>query len=399
MKLKRLFAMFLAFTLAVTSSGMGVFAATDLDDMPDLEFEEGVEDWDDCVINGHTEVKDKAVAATCTKKGKTEGVHCSLCQTVFVKQETIPALGHSLVKDIEVKATLKADGKTAGSHCSRCKVAVDAQKVIPKIASVKLSYTKKAYTGKKLDAPKLTIKDSKGKVLVKDTDYTVKGLVKKKAVGRYKVTVTFKGNYEGSKTLYFTIVPKKVASAKASLSRAAGATKGYDDIKFSWKKSVGAKGYLVYYKAAGASKYTFLKSTTKLSVTKKNLKAGKKYTFKVVPYYKTSSSKTKYYLSGQSKTASTYTLKKVTDVKVTKNGAKVKVKWKNINGATGYQISKSEKKNKVGKITTYKKAKGTYKNISATKGKTYYYKVRAYKVVDGKKIFGPWSAVKTFKRK
>ena len=34
-------------------------------------------------------------------------------------------------------------------------------------------------------------------------------------------------------------------------------------------------------------------------------------------------------------------------------------------------------------VVTYKTTSGKSKTISATKGKTYYYKVRAYKVVDG----------------
>ena len=44
---------------------------------------------------GHTEVIDNAVAATCTTDGLTEGSHCSVCETVIVAQETVPASGHT----------------------------------------------------------------------------------------------------------------------------------------------------------------------------------------------------------------------------------------------------------------------------------------------------------------
>ena len=35
------------------------------------------------------EVIDKAVPATCTKAGETEGKHCSVCNTVLKNQEKI----------------------------------------------------------------------------------------------------------------------------------------------------------------------------------------------------------------------------------------------------------------------------------------------------------------------
>ena len=42
----------------------------------------------------HTIVEDAAVAATCTKEGKTAGSHCSVCGVVIKSQEEIPATGH-----------------------------------------------------------------------------------------------------------------------------------------------------------------------------------------------------------------------------------------------------------------------------------------------------------------
>ena len=44
---------------------------------------------------GHTVAVDKAVSATCTEAGKTEGSHCSVCGAVIVAQTSVPATGHS----------------------------------------------------------------------------------------------------------------------------------------------------------------------------------------------------------------------------------------------------------------------------------------------------------------
>ncbi len=85
---------------------------------------------------------------------------------------------------------------------------------------------------------------------------------------------------------------------------------------------------------------------------------------------------------------------KVKGVKVTSPKKKsLKVSWKKIAGADGYQIYRSTSKN-----GTYKLAKTiksgsttTWTNKSLKSGKKYYYKVRAYVKFNGKKYAGPYS--------
>ena len=79
---------------------------------------------------GHTEVIDSAVAATCTEAGKTEGKHCSVCNTVLVAQQEVAALGHKEVVDAAVAATCTEAGKTEGKHCSVCNEVLVAQETV-----------------------------------------------------------------------------------------------------------------------------------------------------------------------------------------------------------------------------------------------------------------------------
>ena len=78
----------------------------------------------------HKEVVDDKIDATCTTDGKTAGRHCTSCNEVIVKQETIPALGHNMTTDNAIKPDCVNTGLTEGSHCTRCEYKVE-QEVIP----------------------------------------------------------------------------------------------------------------------------------------------------------------------------------------------------------------------------------------------------------------------------
>lgn len=89
-------------------------------------------------------------------------------------------------------------------------------------------------------------------------------------------------------------------------------------------------------------------------------------------------------------------VKKVTFKQVTrtKNNKKIKLKFKKIVGAKGYEIKYSTSKKFGKKVTKTVKTKNTTKMLSKLKKKTYYIKVRAYKVVEGKTYNSKWSSVK-----
>lgn len=80
----------------------------------------------------------------------------------------------------------------------------------------------------------------------------------------------------------------------------------------------------------------------------------------------------------------------------------IKASWDKKSGANGYQIYYSRNKN-FKKLSAKKIVKGgkktSYVGKNFTKGKKYYVKVRAYKNVNGRKVYGKWSNVKTVKCK
>jgi len=80
----------------------------------------------------------------------------------------------------------------------------------------------------------------------------------------------------------------------------------------------------------------------------------------------------------------------------------IKASWDKKSGANGYQIYYSRNKN-FKNLSAKKIVKGgkktSYVGKNFTKGRKYYVKVRAYKNVNGRKVYGKWSNVKTVKCK
>ncbi|MBR3786076.1 MAG: fibronectin type III domain-containing protein [Firmicutes bacterium] len=211
---------------------------------------------------------------------------------------------------------------------------------------------------------------------------------------------------------YFKVTPYKAAGDRINVGKASGEVFAYTvpaapkkvtlkqvkdrDVKVTWDKVPGATVYKVEYQPIGSKKWSFLYRGSKLSATRKGLTAEKKYTFRVTTF---TSSKAYQGERPSNKYASSdiYTFKMLKAPAVKRVNAKnVKVTWKNISGETGYQISQSASKTKDGTIKTVKGQNAKSVKIAAKKGKKFYYKVRAYKTVKGKKVFGSWSAVKYF---
>lgn len=89
-------------------------------------------------------------------------------------------------------------------------------------------------------------------------------------------------------------------------------------------------------------------------------------------------------------------------VKAIKKGHKIKVSWNKVSNASGYQICwyKDKKcKKTVAKKNIANANTTTYSGKGFVKGKKYYVRVRAYKNVNGSKIYGKKSNIKSVKAK
>ena len=178
------------------------------------------------------------------------------------------------------------------------------------------------------------------------------------------------------------------------------ATKQQDtkSITLKWNRDKAVNGYEIYMstkKNSGYKKVATISKNSTTSYKKTKLSAGKTYYFKIRAY-KTVNKKKVYGLYSSILTTSTKT-KEPKISRVTTGKKKATVKWGKVTGATGYEVYVSTKKSsgykKAG--TTTKNSKVTYTKTKLKSKKTYYFKVRTYRTVAGKKIYSGYSNVKS----
>lgn len=164
----------------------------------------------------------------------------------------------------------------------------------------------------------------------------------------------------------------------------------YNSAKISWAKMTAASKYEVYRATSKNGKYSKIATVTGTSYTNKKLTVGKTY------YYKVTAAGNLY---GTAYTTAASSIKNVKmtlatpRLKVNAGKKKATVKWNKVSGANGYVIYRSTSKNgNYKKITTVKSAKTvTYINKKLKAKKTYFYRVRAYRTVNGKKVYSSYT--------
>ena len=353
---------------------------------------------------GHKEVVDKAVAATCTKTGLTEGKHCSACNAVIKAQEVVPAKGHKYV-DTVVKPTYTAQGYTL-HKCSVCgnsyKDTYTAKLTLAKVTGVKL-------TGRAADALRINwtknanadgyiiemYQNGKWARVAKITDNSTttfrKAGLKASTVYKFRVKAY---KMSGSTAVYSAYSTELAARTNPSVMTGAKLSgRAADALRINWSKNVSADGYIVeMYKGnkwVRAAKITNNSTTT---FRKAGLKASTVYKFRVRAY-KMSGSTALY--GNYSATVTARTNPSV--VKGVKIGGKAKdalrVNWTKNTSVQGYivEMYKGGKWVRVAKITNGNTT--TFRKAGLAKNTTYKFRVCAYYMSGKTALYGNYGSV------
>lgn len=248
--------------------------------------------------------------------------------------------------------------KVTGYNSSTGKYVVRAAEKINIAGATIAAIKDQTYTGNYITPePVVTYQ---GKKLVRNVDYIV-SYANNNSIGVGSVTVLGCGDYYGNKAMTFNIVGPSLS--KASISKISDKTyngkaqKPSVTVKYAGAELTKDTDYTVSYKDNKNI------GTATITVTGKgNFTGTKKITFKITP-------------------------KKVTLSKAVNNKeGTATVSWKRDKSVTGYELYCSTKKSSGYKLekTITKNSTTSYADKKLKKGKTYYYKIRAYKTVNGK---------------
>ena len=182
--------------------------------------------------------------------------------------------------------------------------------------------------------------------------------------------------------------------AKVSVKKSSGLKRA----TVTWDAVNGAVSYHLYRKQ-GKGQYSDAVNVTAASYANDGLKPGAKYTYRINPVF-TAANGDSIEGIGSKETAITMNPAKLKKVRAKGIRGGIQVRWgrdKNVNGYQVYmKVHVKGFKTKFNRVKTIKKNKTTgYRCKMLVRGMKYSYKVRSFKKVSGKTIYGPYVTVTT----
>lgn len=238
--------------------------------------------------------------------------------------------------------------------------------------------------------PKVTAKFN-GAVLQENVDYQV-SYEDNVYPGKGNVVITGIGNFTSTKKVEFKILSSVTLKTK---------TQGTSYVTLQWKKANDVTGYEIQRYNSSSKKWvdvTRIENKNTESYSVKKLTKATTYKFRIRTYVVDEGGSYHYGEWSKSYRAATAPGKVVFSKLSTNVRMDLKIYWKK-GSCSGYQIyvSRDSKFKKVYKYNITSSSK-TSKVVSASKhGEYYYVKLRAYKEVDGKRVYGDWSNTKKIK--
>ena len=229
----------------------------------------------------------------------------------------------------------------------------------------------------------ITWKSSNPKVAV----VNVSGTVTAKRAGKTVITALSEGKSASCTVKVTLTAPTKVKARSRSVG----------SIQISWKKSTGAGKYEIYRskKKNGAYKKIATVKGTKRSYRDRKVTAGKTYYYKIKARFGVYKSPFSHRAKGKARPEKTNVTAKAGE-------ERVHLSWKKVKGAHGYHIyhAKGTGKTKFKRIKVVKKASATsFTHSGLTGGTKQQYRVKAYQMVNGKKVLSASSETVSAKAK
>lgn len=288
---------------------------------------------------------------------------------VYAVRNEFPFTFHEF-KEIFTKPATEAEAGEIQTICDICNQ-VKERTEIPLIKRYLVSAKHFIYNGS-IQKPTVTVYDSIGNVISSE-NYDVTYSADAIEPGTYTVTLTFKGNYSGTRSIEYFIDDNKATISAENLNVILGsknkklnvkATGDYNGLSYkssnSKVASVSADGKIT------AKKVGTVIITITAGATDRHDAVTKKITVKVIP-------------------------RRTQITSISKAGkGKLKLVWKTVSGVDGYVIYRDGFKIKTIKGSSI----SSYTNSSRRNGTRYDYEIRTYKKVNGKVYYSNYSDIK-----